>query len=192
MDKKLTKRQIQAQKTYDNIYESAMNLVEKKGFNNITVEEICAKANVSVGSFYNYFKSKQDILNEVFRKADEYFLIYVSNIPFEKNVYENIVDFFTHYGRYCEGVKLEQLKQIYNTSNTLFIEEGRHMQSVLKDILDRGKELGQLNTDMESEEIVSYLFIALRGVIFDWCLHDGAYDLVEFIASYTIRLVRSI
>ncbi|MBU5310683.1 TetR/AcrR family transcriptional regulator [Tissierella carlieri] len=192
MNKRLNKRQIQAQITYENIYNAAMSLVEKKGFENITVEEICTKAGVSVGSFYNYFKSKQDILNEIFRIADDYFLNTVSNVSTGQDAYENIVNFFAHYAKYCEAIKIDQLKQIYSTSNILFIEEGRHMQSVLKDIIDAGKESGQINTDMQSEEIVRYLFIALRGVIFDWCLHGGSYDLVEFVTNYTRRLIRII
>lgn len=64
------------------------------------------------------------------------------------------------------------------------------MQNVLKNIIDEGKESGELKTDMESQEIVEYLFVALRGVIFDWCLHDGDYDLVEFVINYTKRLLK--
>ena len=81
----------------------------------------------------------------------------------------------------CEAIKIDQLKQIYSTHNKFFIEKGRHMQNVLKDVIDEGKESGELKTDIDSEEIVEYLFIALRGVIFDWCLHDGSYNLVEFV-----------
>lgn len=66
------------------------------------------------------------------------------------------------------------------------------MQSVLKNIIDYGKKSGEINTDMESDEIVRYLFIALRGVIFDWCLHDGNYDLIEFVTNYTRRLLKVI
>lgn len=70
---KLTKRQIQANKTRSKIYKIAVDLMEKKGFNNITIEEISKKAKVSVGAFYHYYNSKEDILFEIFRRADEYF-----------------------------------------------------------------------------------------------------------------------
>lgn len=70
---KVTNRKLQAQATYEKIYNTAMSLVEKKGFNNITVKEICEKAGVAVGSFYNYFNSKDDILYEIFNKADNFF-----------------------------------------------------------------------------------------------------------------------
>lgn len=190
MGKKLSKRQIQAQNTYNKIYEAAMSLVERKGFDNITVEDICKKAGVSVGSFYNYFESKHDILIEIFKKADDYFLNTVANDLSQGNIYDKIVRYFSNYAGYCSDIDIDQLKQIYSTSNTHFIQKGRGMQAILINLLEEGKKSGELQTDMEVEEIVEYLFIALRGVIFDWCLHNGDYDLVEFTEDYTRRLLK--
>lgn len=192
MTKKLNKRKLQAQNTYEKIYNAAMTMVEKKGFDNITVEDICKKAGVSVGSFYNYFKSKQDILNETFKIADNYFKNKVANDLPGRNLKEKIVRYFAHYAEFCANHELNQLKQIYSTSNTNFIKKGRYMQAVLMDILEEGKKSGELQTDMEIDEIVDYLFIALRGVIFDWCLHNGEYDLVEFATNYTRRLLKGL
>lgn len=190
MGKKLNKRQIQAQDTYNKIYKAAMSLVERKGFDNVTVEEICAKAGVSVGSFYNYFNSKHDILIEIFKQADEYFINTVATDLNEGNFSDKIVKYFSNYARYCTNIEIDQLKQIYSTSNTHFIKKGRYMQVVLSNLLEEGVKSGELQTDMEIEEIVEYFFIALRGVIFDWCLHDGDYDLVEFTSNYTRRLLK--
>lgn len=187
---KLTNRKLQAQATYENIYRAAMSLVEKKGFNNITVKEVCEKAGVSVGSFYNYFNSKDDILYEIFNKADNYFQHTVGKKINGANAKEKIINFFMYYADYCKRDKFDQLKQIYNTSNVMFIKKGRYMQEVLKKIVDEGIQSGEISTDMSSDEVVRFLFIALRGVIFDWCLHDGTYDLVQFAKDYTERLLK--
>ena len=71
--KTLTKRQEKAIETKNRIYNAAINLMDRKGFEKITITDISKKAGVSVGAFYHYFKSKNDILAEIFRKADEYF-----------------------------------------------------------------------------------------------------------------------
>lgn len=187
---KVTNRKLQAQATYENIYNAAMSLVEKEGFKNITVRKICEKAGVSIGSFYNYFSSKEDILNEIFKKADDFFLNVVANNLDGENAKEKIVKFFIYYAEYCKRDKLDQLKQIYNTSNPMFIKKGRPMQEVLKKVVEEGIEKGELITDMTPDEVVRFFFIALRGVIFDWCLHDGSYDLVQFAKEYTERLLK--
>lgn len=187
---KVTNRKLQAQATYENIYNAAMSLVEKEGFKNITVRKICEKAGVSIGSFYNYFSSKEDILNEIFKKADDFFLNVVANNLDGENAKEKIVKFFIYYAEYCKRDKLDQLKQIYNTSNPMFIKKGRPMQEVLKKVVEEGIEKGELITDMTPDEVVKFFFIALRGVIFDWCLHDGSYDLIQFTKEYTERLLK--
>lgn len=32
---------------------------------------------------------------------------------------------------------------------------------------------------MSPEEICDYLFIAARGIVYDWCLHDDTSDIKE-------------
>jgi AcrR family transcriptional regulator len=55
--KRITSRQAQAIKTRNKILKTTIDLMQKKGFDNITIETISKKAGVSVGSFYYYFKS---------------------------------------------------------------------------------------------------------------------------------------
>lgn len=59
--KPLTKRQLQAQASREKIFSTAQMLFAENGYNNVSVADICKEAGVSVGLFYNYFKSKSDI-----------------------------------------------------------------------------------------------------------------------------------
>lgn len=188
MTKQLTKRQIQSQNTYKTIYDVATKLIEKKGFKNITVAEICKEANVSVGSFYNYFKSKYDIVNEIFKIADKYFLDTVHNNLKEGNSHDKIIVFFNHYGDYNAARDVDFIKQLYTGKNNLFAVKERPMQNVLKAIVEKGQNSGEISTDITSDEIVNLLFVTVRGIVYDWCLHDGEYDLTEAINRYIMRI----
>lgn len=46
--------------TRDRIIETGAEIIHRKGFNHTGIQEILNSANVPKGSFYNYFKSKQD------------------------------------------------------------------------------------------------------------------------------------
>ena len=48
------------------ILEAALELFAKNGFHNTTIEQIRKKAGVSKGLVYNYFSSKEDLMNQVF------------------------------------------------------------------------------------------------------------------------------
>jgi len=63
------------------------------------------------------------------------------------------------------------------------------MQTSLQDIIRTGQENNQILKDMTPEDIAEILFIAGRGVIFDWCLHEGQYDLKEKMDVLFTRLV---
>ncbi len=71
--KKVTNRQIQAEETKNRIYSAAIKLMDKKGFDGMTIMDIVKAAGISVGAFYHYFTTKHDILAEIFHRADIYF-----------------------------------------------------------------------------------------------------------------------
>jgi len=188
--KKLTSRQIQAKATKDKIYQASIELMEHKGYSNIKIEDICRKAGVSVGSFYNYFKSKNDILVEIFNRADEYFEDVVEKNLIGSNTPERIVSFFVYYAKYNEMAGLETVKQLYGPDIKMFVTKGRYMQSVLQKIIVEGQNAGEISADMNADEINDYLFIAARGVAYNWCLNDGKFGIAESMENYFSRLVR--
>ncbi len=186
---KLTQRKIQAQKTRKTIYRAAMQLMNKKGFGNTTIAEISKKANVSVGTFYLYYKTKEDIFFELYHKADVYFKNDVSKQLTGKSALDQIIIFFTCYARYNEDQGVDAVSQLYNTKNKLFIAKGRYMHLLLKKIIEKGQAGNEIIEEMSPGEIADYLFIMARGTVYDWCLHDGAYNLDEVMISYLKRLI---
>lgn len=172
-----TTRQEQATQTRKKILKTAISMLETKGFDNITIEEICKKANVSVGSFYVYFKSKYDVLNYIFAKADEYFIEREAEIRGAGDAIEQILEFLRVYADYRETTSVGFLKKLYNTDNHSFLIKDRFMYQLLSSIVTQGQKEGQLTRDIGAEELVNYLFVVARGFMFDWCLHDGDYDL---------------
>ena len=43
------------------LVEAGVDLMRKQGFNATTVDDICAAAGVTKGSFFHYFKTKQEV-----------------------------------------------------------------------------------------------------------------------------------
>lgn len=53
------------------ILEAATQVISRKGYYQARPQDIAEEANVSVGTIYNYFESKQDILLEIFAREFE-------------------------------------------------------------------------------------------------------------------------
>lgn len=174
---KLTNRAKQAEVTKNKIYECGIELVSKHGFDQITVEEIAKEAGVSVGTYYYYFASKFDLLKEIFKRADEYFETKIAGKLKSDDCISEIIEFFEEYADFNYRDGLEMVKKLYVSDNKMFITEGRAMQNILKKIVEAGQYKGQISKAKPSVEITNMLFIAARGVIFEWCLRDGEADL---------------
>lgn len=186
--KKLTFRQAQAIKTRKKIYDVSIELMDKNGFDATTIEEISKKAGVSVGAFYHYFKSKNDIFFEIYKKHDEYFENEVVQHLTQENSFDQIITFFKYYAMYNKNDGLEFVRQLYNSQNKFFIDHGRYMYVLLEKIIANGQEKNEIIKDLTAENISDYLFIMARGIVYDWCLHEASYDLVEMMEKQLGRL----
>ena len=65
MEKKGKVRQARAAETRKRIVATAKKLITENGFENVSIEEIAKEAEVSTGSFYTYFKKKEDVIEEL-------------------------------------------------------------------------------------------------------------------------------
>lgn len=189
---KQTNRQIQAQQTKDKVYQVAIHLFETKGFENITVDEICKVANVSTGTFYNVFKTKYEILDRIFELADIYFTEVVNDKIKDLDYHDAIRLFFDYYADYTLERGLTFTKQLYSVRNNLFAKDNRPMVQVLNNVVQNAINKKELNSSLSSDEIVQFLFVCVRGVVYDWCLRDGKFDLKNRIHEYVTRLIQTL
>jgi AcrR family transcriptional regulator len=191
--KKKTKRDLQAEETKNKIIQATMSIMEKKGFQNITIQEINNRAGVSVGTFYHYFTNKDDVFFELYKEADDFFKEEVEIDLYAEDLHslERIVRFFSWYARFNNKNGLEYVRQLYNTNNKFFISEDRYMIRLLDRIVSDGMEKGEVTTELSPMGVVRHLFMLARGIVFDWCLHEGEDNLEQLMTNYFRRIITS-
>lgn len=187
---KLTKRKLQAIETKNKIYETSIEMMKSEGFDNITMAKISKKAGVSIGSFYHYFKSKNEILLELFRRGDQYFEEIVSKNITGENSFELIIAYFEEFSKFYLLNGVDTIKALYNTQHKKFIDQNRFIVAMLRDIISDGIEKKEIKSEMSAEEITDMLFIFARGVVYNWCLHDGNYSMSDLMKRYISQIIR--
>ena len=55
------------------IFNIAVEMLKKKGYEKLSIRAICSEAGISIGSFYHYFSSKQELLSFYYDEAVETF-----------------------------------------------------------------------------------------------------------------------
>ncbi len=178
--KKITSRQAQAARTKKKIYNVAVELMNKQGFEKTTISQISKKAGVSVGAFYLYFKSKDDIFYEKYKAFDAYFEKKVTPLLIKENAkFDKIIAFFEAYAIWDKKQGYDAIRKLYNTQNKLFTDKERYPHKLLRDLIREAQEKNQIIASMSTEDIAEFLFTVARGTIYDWCLNFAAYDLEE-------------
>ena len=71
MTKEPNRQERKKAKTRGLIFETAMELFLKQGYDDTTIEQIVAKADVAKGTFFNHFPTKDAILSELGRQRVE-------------------------------------------------------------------------------------------------------------------------
>ena len=159
VEKKATKRALQAQRTKENIYRCGVKLFREYGFEAVTVEQLARAAGVGIGTFYHYYPSKMALYTELFIHAEDYF-----------------EEFET--GQALQGSAYDVLAQVLVTrEGRAFLGGNRDFEKKLEALLAHYQQEGQLNTSRTAAEWCEYLFICARGVLFDWSIHPSTdYD----------------
>ena len=59
----LSRQQQKSMETKARIFSAAKHILQKKGYEQLSIKNICEEAGVSNGSFYHHFKTKDDLLS---------------------------------------------------------------------------------------------------------------------------------
>lgn len=182
---RMTPRKEQALKTRQEIFETAIELFDKRGYERVSINDICKKAGVSTGAFYHHFKSKDQVLMEDFMKTDDFYKELAKEIAGIEDYYEKLRVFFLSTMRFLADLGLAQLKVTYHTQigpdkkAPYLGNEKRVLYSIMEDLFREGQERGEIREDLSSGDIARLTIHCYRGIIYDWCLANGSFDLVE-------------
>ena len=59
----LSRQQLKSQRTKARIFQAAKTILQKRGYEALSIKNICEEAGVSNGSFYHHFQTKDDLLS---------------------------------------------------------------------------------------------------------------------------------
>ena len=172
-----------AQKTREKLLVTSLDLMKRKGYQSTTVRDICAEADISVGTFYSYFPSKTDLFFDIYKTGDDYFSETVAYRIEGSNAKERILDFFRYYAKLNIDTGIDLVRVLYNPENSWFIKK-RPMHRLLADIIAAGLARKELATERGENEIVDYLFTIARGCCYNWCITGGELDLSSELNKY--------
>lgn len=185
-NKLTTPRALKSQQTKERIYQAGLTLLKQYGYQYITVNNICQLAEVSTGSFYHFFDSKDTLLANFFVEA-------YNQMPTKETEYddpiEEIIDGLCYYSEFCQNQGLDFIRHFYNPFNkSMSVNISNNLNlPILSNTSDKIKKAihqGILKEETDPIQLATDLCTIEKGIIFEWCTSEGSFIIRD--KSYAI------
>ncbi|MEF9942332.1 MAG: TetR/AcrR family transcriptional regulator [Lachnospiraceae bacterium] len=168
-EKPYISRKEQAQLTKKKIFNTTLLLIKKKGYSKITIREICQNAQISIGTFYLYFTSKDEILLDIFGKIEykeNWKEIIDSTQTLEAQILQLMESFLENLTQMFDKELIQEIYRIYLTSDKEenSVKERPFFQTVYSVFISAGIA--------DANELCRKIYIFVRGYIFQWLTYS--------------------
>ena len=176
----LSKQQRKSKETKERIFQAAKRILQKSGYEELSIKNICEEAGVSNGSFYHHFKTKDDLLSYYIEDQPS---IDPDRLELPKNkedAKETIIHVYLNYVKYCKELGVEFMAGYYTPHNqalnpTIRTERPYPIVTV-QHYLERALEANAIQLNLKIEEITTDIRMIVIGHVFEWAMRNGDAD----------------
>ena len=165
---------------------TALGLFTERGYDNVSVKDICEAANIPRSSFYLLFADKADIMTHLLQSVKQNFYQEMPEFIRAENDFERIWFLTNSYVKYAELFGLEIIKQY-------FIMEIKGITQFFRIIEDFSDWLIQLLTNCQHQGIIRNMTDPLillpmqynlcKAQLLDWVCKNGSFPLQATMRS---------
>ena len=172
--------------TKKRILETAIPMFIKKGYENVSIDDICRKMGLTKGAFYAHYKSKDQLVLEKILAVDDYYRQEVCpQLEGLETATEKLRTFCRRVFNYMIAMDKSVIKTAYfvqighNDKVSAVMTEKRGLYEIVGELIAEGVEKGEFRDDLSVTMLTQVVMHNVRGVIYNWCLSTSKYDLEE-------------
>ena len=176
----LSRQQQKSRETREKIFQAAKRILQKEGYEELSIKNICEEAGVSNGSFYHHFKTKDDLLSyyiEEQPQIDPGLLELPGSVA---GVKKGIIQVYMNYVRYCRQLGVEFMAEYYDTKNqalnTSIRTERPYPIVTVQTYVEKAVEAGVVRLNVQVDEFTTDIRMIVIGNVFEWCIKHGEAD----------------
>ena len=180
MNQELSKQQLKSQETKAKIFRAAKHILQKKGYEQLSIKNICEEAGVSNGSFYHHFKTKDDLLSYYIEEQPSINPDLLDMPENAKEAKQTIIYVYLNYVHYCQELGVEFMANYYTPKNQslnpLIRTERPYPIVTVSNYLEKAIEAGVVSPSTDLNDITTDIRMIVIGNVFEWCLKNGETD----------------
>lgn len=172
--------------TRQKIIKAALDLIQSRGFDNTTMEQIAEEADVARKTLYNHFPVKEAIVDEYVRSLSRKFTQEAfAKLPSLPDTRSRLLESFDKVYEQVEiNPEIIGISLGYRLKNMMQGEEYKSggTQSLIAEIIRLGRQAGEIRQDIRAELLVKQLDILRGAVVMDWLNNPSRVELRQEMA----------
>lgn len=182
------KRQEAALETRQKLIDAVKKLSKTKAYSEMSIDDITQTAGVAKGTFYTYFKRREDIISVIaYEDLDR-----VLKRAYDDNAdaVQRIARFLNDSAVIIEDTTLQVAQQWYRSvtspldGDTLGMDKLKYDRGFIERCLQSAVDNGELKTDTPVSSLSSQIVSAYYGAVALWCISDGKISHKEIIEDF--------
>lgn len=176
----LSKQQMKSRETKRKIFHAAKTILQRQGYEQLSIKNICEEAGVSNGSFYHHFKTKDDLLSYYIEEQPS---INPDLLDMPEDAEEAkiaIIHVYLNYAEYCRELGVDFISNYYTPKNQALNPNIRTERPypilTVENYLSKAIDRGVVKPKIPLEYICTDIRMLVIGNVFEWCLHNGETD----------------
>lgn len=179
------KRAEKARITKENLYLTAVKLINERGYDNVFVEDITDAAGLGKGTFYYYFETKEQLLAYTLEFLGNYYQEALKEAESKTGFYNRLTTFLNHAYPAIENGGREVGRAIHvsllkNSLNVTYFNKSRDFNLALLQIVEYGIKQGELDPN-KLDYYNRMILILLAGAENYWLQSGEDESLTEIV-----------
>lgn len=164
--------------------ETACRLFLEKGYDAVTVNDICAACEITKTTFYYHLKSKEEIVTEFYDGATDSLAERLLEILSAENFWEQLMVCFDTLVKTSSqfGPELDGQLMIINLKEdkgTFDLRENLTKMAVL--LIEKAQKAGQIRNQSPALQLYRASAYTYMGYEAMWCFKKGAFDRARYV-----------
>ena len=183
------KRELNSEAKKELILDKSLELFRQYGYEKITITDICNECHMNVGTLYHHFGSKLGILQAISNNMSVVNVFEENDPKLVREPCETIMRFLLDYASRWETLGVDLTTQIFQNFQKIYINPVTYTLKESKSInglsrfIKSSQEVGCFDPSADAVKTANLIMLVGRGVVYDWCMQNGAYDLSEKAAE---------
>lgn len=185
----MTNRQKAAMETRRRLLETGERMIAEQGFSNVSIDDIVKACGVARGTFYTYFKNKEDIVQAI--SCQRFGDIATEIKKMDSGIQEKLCYYVKEFTKKIQqhGLKITQ-QWVKNVIDPDAVSEDKDRKKLyydletLQEILQSAVKKGELSQATPIQKITNLIISQLYGIMTCWCMSNGSFETESLLENY--------